>query len=67
MIPQRHAYALKRIARLTERLERINAAIAVRAHSGHPEDVRTRQLLYKDRNSTVNSINRWQKELDKDR
>jgi len=61
--PERRNYAHKRIVRLTAILRRINDLIAARNHSGHPDDVRAREQLMKQRNSTVASIKRWEKKL----
>jgi hypothetical protein len=61
--PERRAYGLVRVSRLTNKLQRINDAYAARSHSGHPEDLKTRELLLKERNSTVRAIKRWLKEL----
>ena len=63
MTPARENYARKRIDRLTLKIDRINNAIAARAHSGHPADIIAREQLVRDRNSSTAAIKRWQKEL----
>lgn len=60
---EQRAYAVKRIARLMDKLGRINMLVACRAHSGHPNDIETRKHLMKDQKSTLASIKRWEKKL----
>lgn len=55
--------AIKRVARLNDKLYKINMLLAVRAHSGHPNDIETRKLLKKDQKSTLASLKRWEKKL----
>jgi hypothetical protein len=57
MTPERKAYALKRINRLTMKLDAINASLI-----GNPNSV----PLMNARRSTQQSISRWRKELEAD-
>lgn len=63
MTTERRAYVNNQITRLAKKLDRINGAYSARSHSGHPEDVKTRELLLKDRSSTHAAIELWIKEL----
>jgi hypothetical protein len=60
---ERRVYIVKRIARLTDKLNKINNLYACRSHSGHPEDIKVRESLKKDRASTLASLKRWEKQL----
>ena len=58
---ERRMYAVKRIATLTHTLTRLNNLIALRSHSGKPEDRETRKHLMKDRRSIKTALKRWEK------
>ncbi len=60
---EKRVFAMKRVARLTDRLNRLNMLMAIRAHSGHPNDIETRKGIVKDRRSTLTSLKRWEKKL----
>lgn len=66
MTPARRRFALTRLERLNKTLNQINDLLAARKHSGHPQDIRAREALTKQRNSTTTAIKRWQKLLAED-
>jgi hypothetical protein len=60
---ERRVYALKRMARLNDKLSSLTMLLAVRAHSDNPCDIEVRKRLMKQQRSTLTSIRRWEKEL----
>lgn len=58
---ERRVSVVKRIANLSEKLNKIDTLIALRSHSG--KDAETVKQLKKDRTSTVSALKRWQKEM----